>query len=50
MTNSRRILVRHRYLWRFYLNATKAPFSTNYKMYDYVVTELPKLMAENFPW
>ncbi|CAD7924221.1 unnamed protein product [Amoebophrya sp. A120] len=33
----------------FYLNATKEPWSANYKMYDYVVKELPSLMAESFP-
>lgn len=34
----------------FYLNATTPNFSTNYKMYDYIVFELPKLMEQNFPW
>lgn len=34
----------------FYLNATKEPFSTNYKMYDYVVSELPSVMKEAFDW
>lgn len=33
----------------FYLNATEAPWSTHYRMYDYVVDELPALMAANFP-
>ena len=33
----------------FYVDATEAPFSTNYRMYSYVSEELPKLIAENFP-
>ena len=33
----------------FYLNATQQPWSEHYKMYDYIVTELPKLIAQNFP-
>ena len=33
----------------FYLNATQAPWSTHYHMYDYVVSELPDLVQENFP-
>jgi S-formylglutathione hydrolase len=33
----------------FYLNATEAPWATHYRMYDYVLTELPALVAENFP-
>ena len=33
----------------FYVNATQAPWSTNYNMYDYVVTELPALVRDNFP-
>ncbi|MDF1764543.1 MAG: S-formylglutathione hydrolase [Oleibacter sp.] len=33
----------------FYLNATQAPWSTHYHMYDYVVDELPKLIEANFP-
>mmetsp|Transcript_13159 Transcript_13159/g.30580 ORF Transcript_13159/g.30580 Transcript_13159/m.30580 type:complete len:281 (-) Transcript_13159:208-1050(-) len=28
----------------FYVNATEAKWASNYKMYDYVVTELPKLV------
>ncbi|MEH6494664.1 MAG: S-formylglutathione hydrolase [Pseudomonas marincola] len=32
----------------FYLNATEAPWSGSYKMYDYVVSELPTLIGDNF--
>lgn len=32
----------------FYLNATRAPWSEHYRMEDYVVNELPSLLAENF--
>ncbi len=32
----------------FYLNATQSPWSQNYKMYDYVVKELPELVNKNF--
>ena len=33
----------------FYLNATQAPWSKHYHMYDYVVEELPALIEETFP-
>jgi len=33
----------------FYVNATEAPWSEHYHMYDYVVTELPELINRNFP-
>ena len=33
----------------FYLNATAQPWAKNYNMYDYVVNELPKIIAQNFP-
>ena len=33
----------------FYLNATQTPFSKHYRMYDYIVGELPKLVQSNFP-
>jgi len=33
----------------FYLNATQAPWSKHYRMYDYVVSELPALVEANFP-
>ena len=33
----------------FYVNATQSPWSANYKMYDYVVDELPQLVEANFP-
>lgn len=33
----------------FYLNATKPPFSQHYRMYDYVVNELPALIEAHFP-
>lgn len=33
----------------FYLNATQAPWSTHYHMYDYVTQELPELVQNHFP-
>lgn len=33
----------------FYVNATQAPWSKHYRMYDYVVTELPSLIESEFP-
>lgn len=33
----------------FYLNATQQPWSRHYRMYDYVVSELPELIEANFP-
>jgi len=33
----------------FYLNATEKPWAEHYKMYDYIVDELPALIEENFP-
>ncbi len=33
----------------FYVDATEAPFSTNYRMYSYVISELPELIEEHFP-
>ena len=33
----------------FYLDATRAPWSSRFNMYTYVVDELPALIAENFP-
>lgn len=33
----------------FYVNATQAPWRHHYKMYDYVVNELPQLIESNFP-
>ncbi len=32
----------------FYLDATEAPWSVNYRMYSYVTRELPALVEENF--
>jgi S-formylglutathione hydrolase len=32
----------------FYLNATEEPYARNYQMYDYVVKELPDLVAGHF--
>ena len=32
----------------FYLDATQAPWSKHYRMYSYVVDELPKIIAANF--
>ncbi|MCG8415838.1 MAG: S-formylglutathione hydrolase [Pseudomonadales bacterium] len=33
----------------FYLNATEEPWAKYYNMYDYVVEELPEVVARNFP-
>ncbi len=33
----------------FYVNATQEPWATHFQMYDYVLTELPALIAKNFP-
>ncbi|MEO7937478.1 MAG: S-formylglutathione hydrolase [Burkholderiaceae bacterium] len=33
----------------FYVNATQAPWSAHYQMYDYVLQELPALIESNFP-
>jgi S-formylglutathione hydrolase len=33
----------------FYLNATQAPWAKHYRMYDYVVDELPALIEAGFP-
>ena len=33
----------------FYLDATQAPWSTNYRMYSYVTRELPEIVAQNLP-
>ncbi len=33
----------------FYVNATEAPWASHYRMYDYVVEELPNLVAAHFP-
>lgn len=33
----------------FYLNATQAPWSAHYRMYDYIVSELPELVEHHFP-
>jgi len=33
----------------FYVNATEAPWAQHYRMYDYVVQELPALVEANFP-
>eukprot|EP00188_Purpureofilum_apyrenoidigerum_P001309 Plantae.Rhodophyta-Purpureofilum_apyrenoidigerum.ctg17058.p1 GENE.Plantae.Rhodophyta-Purpureofilum_apyrenoidigerum.ctg17058~~Plantae.Rhodophyta-Purpureofilum_apyrenoidigerum.ctg17058.p1 ORF type:complete len:282 (-),score=44.53 Plantae.Rhodophyta-Purpureofilum_apyrenoidigerum.ctg17058:148-993(-) len=33
----------------FYLNATVEPWSKHYRMYDYVVDELPALVTDKFP-
>lgn len=32
----------------FYVDATKAPFDKNYRMYSYVLKELPELVGQNF--
>ena len=33
----------------FYVNATQAPWSKHYRMYDYVVSELPARVEAHFP-
>ena len=33
----------------FYINATQAPYAENYRMYDYVVEELPYIINQSFP-
>src|ERR1700727_2455668 len=33
----------------FYVDATEAPFSRNYRMWSYVTAELPELVAAQFP-
>ena len=33
----------------FYLNATEEPWSQHYRMYDYIVQELPDLIESTFP-
>jgi S-formylglutathione hydrolase len=33
----------------FYVDATEAPFSKNYRMWSYLTEELPQLIAGNFP-
>jgi len=33
----------------FYVNATEAPWSNHYRMYDYVLHELRNVIGENFP-
>ena len=33
----------------FYVNATQAPWAEHYRMYDYIVEELPALIEANFP-
>ncbi|QAU34789.1 S-formylglutathione hydrolase [Janthinobacterium sp. 17J80-10] len=33
----------------FYVNATQAPWADHYRMYDYVVAELPALIEAHFP-
>ncbi|WP_233839168.1 S-formylglutathione hydrolase [Paraburkholderia sp. ZP32-5] len=33
----------------FYINATQAPWATHFRMYDYVVSELPAIIEAQFP-
>ncbi|KAE9525878.1 S-formylglutathione hydrolase [Testudinibacter aquarius] len=33
----------------FYLNAIQQPWATHYRMYDYIIDELPSLLAQHFP-
>ena len=34
----------------FYLNATQEPWKQHYRMYDYVLEELPQLVEQHFPF
>ena len=33
----------------FYVNATQEPWAAHYRMWDYIATELPGVLAQNFP-
>lgn len=33
----------------FYVDATQPPFSTHYRMYSYIIEELPELVGKTFP-
>ena len=33
----------------FYVNATEHPWRSHYQMYDYIVSELPEILSQNFP-
>ena len=33
----------------FYLNATEQPWAANYRMYDYIVSEMPDVIENHFP-
>lgn len=33
----------------FYLNATEHPWNTHYRMYDYILHELPDVVMEHLP-
>jgi len=33
----------------FYINSTEEKWAKNYRMYDYIVNELPELVKQNFP-
>src|SRR5574344_114121 len=33
----------------FYVNATQEPWAKHYRMYDYVLSELPQLVEQHFP-
>lgn len=33
----------------FYVDATKEPWSNNYRMYSYIVKEIPALLSHHFP-
>lgn len=33
----------------FYVNATQAPWNRHYRMYDYIISELPDLIESTFP-
>lgn len=33
----------------FYVNATEAPWSTNFRMWDYITEDLPRVLFSAFP-
>jgi S-formylglutathione hydrolase len=33
----------------FYVNATRAPWATHYRMWDYIAEDLPRVLFNNFP-
>jgi len=33
----------------FYVNATREPYASHYRMYDYIVEELPAVLQQDLP-